>query len=124
MLVEKRTENAHLLDEGLRALSPNIKVPYRPPENRESFQLYLVLAKRRNELVNYLVERGVEAKIHYPIPIHLQEAAKGLGYKKGDFPVCEQQAEEILTLPAHQFISHEQIQYMISEIRNFYSLQS
>ena len=119
-LVEKRIANARLLDQGLGELAPNIKIPHRPKGNRESFQLYLVLAESRNELVKYLIDRGIEAKIHYPIPIHLQEAAKELGYKEGDFPVCESQAKTILTLPAHQYISKEQINYIVQEIKNFY----
>ena len=101
-------------------LAPKIITPHRPSENRESYQLYLALAERRNELVKYLIERGIEAKIHYPIPIHLQEAAQELGYKKGDFPICEAQADSIITLPAHQYINEEQIQYMVQEIKNFY----
>jgi len=71
-----------------------------------------------------LVSRGVEAKVHYPIPIHLQNAARDLGYKRGDFPVCERQAVEIITLPAHQHITAEQVGYMVSIIREFYGLRS
>ena len=118
--MEKRTKNARLLDKGLSELAPKIITPHRPSGNRESYQLYLALAERRNELVKYLIERGIEAKIHYPIPIHLQEAAQELGYKKGDFPICEAQADSIITLPAHQYINEEQIQYMVQEIKNFY----
>ncbi len=119
-LVTARIRNAHQFDEGLKGLESSISPPYRPLGYREVYQLYLVTAKRRDELVKYLVERGVEAKVHYPIPIHLQNAARDLGYKRGDFPVCEQQAEEIVTLPAHQHITQEQIDYTLSCIREFY----
>ena len=119
-LVMTRIRNANQFDEGLKGLETWIRPPYRPLGYREVYQLYLVTAKRRDELVKYLVGRGVEAKVHYPIPIHLQNAARDLGYKRGDFPICERQAEEIVTLPAHQHITPEQIDYTLSCIREFY----
>ena len=119
-LVEARIRNARFLDEGLKGLEPHIRPPHRPSGYREVYQLYLVTASRRDELVKFLVGRGVEAKVHYPIPIHLQNAARNLGYKRGDFPVCERQAQEVVTLPAHQHITEEQIEYTISIIREFY----
>ena len=119
-LVMARIRNAQQFDEGLKGLESWIRPPYRPLGYREVYQLYLVTAKRRDELVKYLVERGVEAKVHYPIPIHLQNAARDLGYKRGDFPICERQAEEIVTLPAHQHITQEQIDFTLSCIREFY----
>ncbi len=119
-LVEARIRNAGLLDAGLKGLESFITPPRRPEGYREVYQLYLATAKRRDELVKHLISRGVEAKVHYPIPIHLQNCAKDLGYRKGDFPVCEQQADEILTLPAHQHIHEEQIAFTVSVIREFY----
>ena len=120
VLVETRIKNAKLLDAGLKGLEHFIKPPERPAGYREVFQLYLVTAVRRHELIAYLNTQGIEAKVHYPIPIHLQNAALSLGYKRGDFPVCEQQADEIVTLPAHQHISQEQIKYTVRCIRDFY----
>ena len=120
-LVEARIHNARLLDGGLTGLEAHIRPPYRPAGYREVYQLYLVTAARRNELVKFLVSRGIEAKVHYPVPIHLQNAARDLGYKRGDFPVCERQADEIVTLPAHQHVTEEQIDYTVSTIREFYN---
>jgi dTDP-4-amino-4,6-dideoxygalactose transaminase len=119
-LVETRIRNARLLDAGLKGLESHIRPPRRPAGYREVYQLYLATAVRRNDLAKFLASRGVEAKIHYPIPIHLQNAARELGYKRGDFPVCERQADEIITLPAHQHITGEQIDYTASVIREFY----
>ena len=119
-LVQARIRNASLFDEGLKGLESFIRPPRRPAGYREVYQLYMVTATRRDELVEFLVARGVEAKVHYPIPIHLQNAARDLGYARGDFPVCERQADEVLTLPAHQHISPEQISYTVSVIREFY----
>jgi len=119
-LVEARIRNARLFDEGLKGLESCIRPPRRPAGYREVYQLYLVTASRRDELVKFLASRGIEAKVHYPIPIHLQNAARDLGYRRGDFPVCEHQATEIVTLPAHQHISEDQIKYTVSVIREFY----
>jgi len=119
-LIETRIRNARLLDRGLKGLESYIRPPYRPSGYREVYQLYLATATRRDELVKFLVSRGIEAKVHYPIPIHLQNAARDLGYKRGDFPVCERQADEIVTLPAHQHITEEQADYMVSIIHEFY----
>jgi aminotransferase EvaB len=123
-LVEARIRNARLLDEGLKGLESCIRPPHRPEGNREVYQLYLATAARRDELVKFLTARGIEAKVHYPIPIHLQNAARDLGYQRGDFPVCERQADEIITLPAHQYISEDQIAFMLSIIREFYRVHS
>jgi aminotransferase EvaB len=120
-LVERRIYNANRLDEGLAALRPHVRTPHRPAGNREAHQLYLITADQRNELVAYLISRGIEAKVHYPIPIHLQKAAADLGYGLGSFPECEKQADEIVTLPAHQHINDAQIDHMVSTIREFYS---
>ena len=119
-LVETRIRNARLLDEGLSDLSEFIRPPRRPASYREVYQLYIARAKRRDELVNYLTANQVQAKIHYPIPLHLQNAAADLGYKQGDFPECERQAAEIVTLPSHQHITPEQIAFVVDTIRQFY----
>ena len=119
-LIQARIRNAQLLDDGLKGIEEYIRPPHRPEDNREVYQLYLATATRRDELLQFLISREIEAKVHYPIPIHLQNAARDLGYKRGDFPVCERQADEIITLPAHQHITEEQIAFMISIIREFY----
>jgi aminotransferase EvaB len=82
--------------------------------------LYIVRAKKRDELLAYLNKNGVEAKIHYPIPVHLQKAAQYLGYKKGDFPVSEEDSRTIITLPAHQHLTNQEIDYTIEQVRSFY----
>lgn len=119
-IVEMRNRNARQLDEGLRDLDGMVRLPRRPAAMREVYQLYIASVARRDELVPYLEERGIEAKIHYPIPLHLQRAAAGLCYRRGDFPVCERQAEEIITLPSHQHIGVEQVAYMVETIHQFY----
>lgn len=119
-IIVARIRNARQLDAGLKDLGEFMTFPLRDPKRREVYQLYIARVSNRDDLMAYLISKGVEAKIHYPIPLHLQPAAAGLGYKRGDFPVCERQAAEIITLPAHQYISAEQINYVIDEIHSFY----
>ena len=120
-LVKTRIRNAQHLDRVLAGLEPHVRVPKRPAGYREVYQLYLVSVTRRTELLQHLVANGIEAKVHYPIPLHLQPAAKDLGYKWGDFPVCEQQADEVITIPSHQHITIEQLDFVGETIRSFYS---
>jgi len=119
--VVMRNNNAKILDEGLKQLYPFVKVPPRPHGYRETYSLYMARFERRDELKAYLIENGIDAKIHYPIPLHLQEAAKNLGYKIGDFPVSETYGKEILTLPAHQYINEDLLAYTIFVIKKFYN---
>ena len=118
-LVETRIENARRLDEGLKGLESLVRVPFRPNGYREVYQLYQVSVSNRDDLISYLSSKGIESKVHYPIPLHLQEAAAGLGYQRGDFPVCERQAEEIITIPAHQHISPDQIDHIVESFHGF-----
>jgi dTDP-4-amino-4,6-dideoxygalactose transaminase len=119
-IIAARVRNARRLDERLGELGACVRPPHRPPHNREAYQLYIACFDRRDELLAHLNAHGVEAKIHYPVPLHLQKAAAGLGYRRGDFPVCERQAGEIITLPAHQHVTLEQIDYTADVIGRFY----
>ncbi|MCX7017133.1 MAG: DegT/DnrJ/EryC1/StrS family aminotransferase [Candidatus Sumerlaeota bacterium] len=94
-------------------------VDYAPadkPHEKAVYHTYVIRAKRRDSLRGALADRGVDAKVHYPIPIHLQEAAKDLGCKPGDFPQTERQAKEILSLPVHQGLAREDIEYVAAAI--------
>lgn len=119
-VIAARQRNARLLDEGLAPLREFIRTPERPSHHSEVYQLYLASAIRRDELLRSLVSQGIECKVHYPIPVHLQECAKGLGYSRGDFPVAERQAGEIITIPCHQHITSAQVEYTIDSIGRFY----
>ena len=59
--------------------------------------------------------------MHYPMPMHLQPAAKQFGYKRGDFPVSEMVCDAVISLPVHEFVTNEQIDYVVSKIRDFYA---
>ena len=87
-IAEQRIANAHYLDQGLENLD-QITIPPRPNGYRLVYHLYIVFAKYRDELLEYCIDKGIEALIHYPVPIYRQPALKMLGHKKGDFPVTD-----------------------------------
>ncbi len=119
-ITTQRIANARRLDEGLADVNGCIRIPPRPANVRHVYHLYVVRAERRDELLAYLRQRGVEAKVHYPIPVHLQPAAAFLGYKRGDFPVVEGDSRTIITLPAHQHLAEAELDYVIEQVRAFY----
>ena len=118
-IVETRNRNAKLLDKYLSNIG-GVSLPERKKDNKETFALYMARFKKRDKLKSYLVRNGIEVKIHYPIPLHLQKAALKMGYKKGNFPESEKQAKELLTLPVHQYLSKNQLHFMIDKIKVFY----
>lgn len=85
------------------------------------WHLYVVRTKNRASLQAHLAHEGVMTGIHYPIPIHLQPAYSDLGYKKGDFPVTESYAEEVLSLPMYAELPPDAVQYVADTIREFNS---
>jgi len=119
-VTEKRISWANLYDRRLSELKEFVTVPPRRKEVRQVYHTYVIQVKSRDKLQRFLTEHGVETKVHYPIPLHLQEAARSYGYKKGDFPVCESQAQNILTLPIHQYLEEEDVQYACDQIKEFY----
>jgi dTDP-4-amino-4,6-dideoxygalactose transaminase len=85
------------------------------------YHLYVVRAKRRDALMEYLSDRGIQTGIHYPVPIHLQPAYADLGHRRGDFPVAEQLADEILSLPMYPELTKEQIEVVTTTVRDFFT---
>lgn len=74
----------------------------------------------RDDLQKFLGEQGVSTGLHYPVPLHLQECFKHLGYKKGDFPVTEELAESGISLPMFPELNDEQINYVADKVKEFY----
>ncbi len=120
-ITDARIRNAARIDAGIGDLAGDVTLPPRPENVRQVYHNYMFQARDRDGLLAHLLDNGVEAKIHYPIPLHLQKAARRLGYEAGDFPVTERQAKTIITLPVHQHLTDDQISYMIETIRRFYT---
>jgi len=90
-------------------------------ENAEHvFHLYVIQSGHRDALQKYLKEQGVNCLIHYPIPVHLQKAYSSKGWKRGDFPLTEKLAGNILSLPIFPGITKSQIDFVCDKIRSFY----
>ena len=119
-LTNKRIQNAKFLDSALASL-PQITVPTRVEGIKEVFHIYSFHAENRDKLQKHLNAKGIDAKVHYPRPIHLQPAAQKFGHKIGDFPKSESAAHDTLSLPVHEFISESDLDFMVSEIRAFYA---
>lgn len=116
-VIARRRANAALY----QGLLQHEKVYVPPCRNEEfnTFHTFVVQVDRRDELQDYLRSRGIKTAIHYPVPIHLQPAAKDLGYRRGDFPVTERQAARILTLPVNQYMSEADVQAVAMEVLAF-----
>lgn len=119
-ITERRIANARYFDQHLGAVS-QIRIPSRRPGVKHVYHLYMVFAQRRDELFRYCLDQGVEAKIHYPIPLYQQKGLQPLGYKPGDFPVTDRHAREVISFPVDQHITREQQDYIIDTIRRFYA---
>ncbi|MEK7233791.1 MAG: DegT/DnrJ/EryC1/StrS family aminotransferase [Elusimicrobiota bacterium] len=118
-ITQTRIDNAHKLDAALNGIK-QLRFPPRPAGERHVYHLYQFLAEDRDGLLKFLKGKGVDAKVHYPRPLHLQPASQPLGYKAGDFPVAEAQAKTTITLPVHQHLSGEDVDHMIACIKEFY----
>jgi dTDP-4-amino-4,6-dideoxygalactose transaminase len=118
-IARQRIENARRYDDGLRHI-PQIRIPPRPADMRVVYHLYIVFAEERDALLKHCVDNGIEAKVHYPVPIYRQPALAHLGHKAGDFPVSDRHTAEIITFPCDQHLSKEEIDYVIHTVSAFY----
>lgn len=97
-----------------------VSVPAVAEGNRHVFAQYTIRTPRRDELVAHLTENGVPTAVHYPIPLHLQEAFRGLGYGPGDFPEAERASREVVSLPMSAHLSESDQDEVIRQVRRFF----
>lgn len=115
-----RRQAASWYDEELAELEA-VETPARAPYSTHVFHQYtLKVDAKRDELRDFLKERGVPSMIYYPVPLHLQKAYSAYGYKKGDFPVAEKLAQQVISLPIHTELEQEQVVYVCQQIKAFY----
>jgi dTDP-4-amino-4,6-dideoxygalactose transaminase len=112
---EARRAHARLYDELLAGC--DVVTPFESPEVRHVYHLYVIRARRRDELLARLKERGIGAGIHYPLPLHRQPAYLKQGYGDLSLPVTEQVAAEVLSLPMYPELTREQIEYVAEAVR-------
>lgn len=120
--IEKRNRNAKFLDTELSKLQlkNEISIPIRPKGFVETFALYMGLFERRDELKNFLTLNNIEVKIHYPLPLHKQRAAKENCILANDLKKSEIQADKLLTIPVHQYLNLNHMEYVVKKIKEFY----
>ena len=114
---EARRTTAAYYAERLRDV---VDVPMTRPHEYAVYHTFVIQADERDELIAFLARNGVGAKIHYPIPCHLQKAALSLGYRKGDFPVTEAQSRRIVSLPVYPALGAAQRDHVVRAVRRFY----
>lgn len=118
-ITTKRRSNAAQLD-ALLCDVPGIELVVEAPNTANNYYLYSFHAERRDALQAYLVANGVDAKVHYPVPLHLQPAAQAIKpFKRGDMPMAEWCADSTLSLPVHEFITKDEIEFMAASVKEF-----
>jgi len=115
--LENRIKLAQRYTEKLKHL---VQTPYVKPERKHVFNQYTIRTEKRDELIKYLNENGIPTAVHYPKPLHLQEAFSYLGYKEGDLPVSEKISKEVLSLPMYPEMSEQEQDLVIETIYKFF----
>lgn len=113
----ERRRIAGLYLDGIK--NPEVILPYVMKEAVPVWHIFAVRCKRRDELEMFLSENGIGTNKHYPIPMHLQECYKDLGFKKGDFAIAEEISATELSLPMYYGMKDDEIQYVIDKINEF-----
>lgn len=115
---DARRRNAKLYDELLSGVA-GIITPKELDYGKHVYHVYAIRVQKRDEFIDKLAQKGISCGIHYPVPVHLQDAYHFLGLKKGSFPVAEKYAEEFVSLPMFPELTGEQIEYTVDQIKQF-----
>jgi dTDP-4-amino-4,6-dideoxygalactose transaminase len=115
-----RQEVAKRYDQAFAAVD-GVVAPLCPDSARSVYHLYVIRIEQREALQKHLAKSGIGTGIHYPVPLHLQEAYRHLQYPAGSFPVCERVASEILSLPMYPQLCVEQSRRVVDEVTAFLS---
>jgi dTDP-4-amino-4,6-dideoxygalactose transaminase len=118
---EKRRQNAAYYNNALSALK-GVVTPHVGKDNIHVYHQYVLMVDGplRDRLIEFLIGAGIESRVYYPIPLHLQECYKGLGYKKGDFPNSEKASLGTLALPVYPELKPAEKRSVVDKIKNFY----
>jgi len=115
---EARRKNAEYFNQQFRGL--DIKTPFVPEYTTHIYHQYVLrLNSSSVNLMEHLKEKGIDARVFYPVPLHLQECFKHLNYKKGDFPESERAAVRTLAIPVYPDLNKEELDYIVSSIKEF-----
>ena len=120
---EKRRMNAYRYNQRLSEID-SVIVPSELDGVTHAYHLYVIRARERDKLQEYLKENDIGTGLHYPFPLHLTGAYSYLGYKKGEFPIAEKLADEIISLPMYVELTEAQIDYVSEKIKDFFKNKS
>jgi dTDP-4-amino-4,6-dideoxygalactose transaminase len=113
---QRRRSHAAHYDDGLRRIE-GIVTPIEASYARHVYHIYAIRVENRDEVIKYLTDQGIGTGIHYPVPVHLQEAYQSLGYNRGTFPVAERCAGEFLSLPMYPELTYAQVEQVIQSVK-------
>ena len=119
-VIAKRRYNADFYYKNLN--KKNIFIAKEKEYQFNAYHTFVIQVHNRENLIKFLLKKKIYTAIHYPIPIHLQPASKFLNYTKGDFPEVEKQANNILTLPIHQYLTKKDLRRVCDAVNSFYNL--
>ena len=117
-VIQKRRHHASIYRTQLDA--NYVYMPEETSNQFDSYHTFVIQSDQRDMLRDHLSLNGIQTAIHYPIPIHLQPAARYMGYKEGDFAECERQAKRILTLPINQYMTDVEVSYVASCVNEYF----
>jgi dTDP-4-amino-4,6-dideoxygalactose transaminase len=117
---KSRRENAAYYNELLSGV-PSITLLTEAEFADSVYHLYVILVDNRDELQKYLDTKSIATGLHYPLPLHLQKAYDHLGHNKGDFPITENIADHLLSLPMFPELTRKQIEYVVDSIKGFFN---
>jgi dTDP-4-amino-4,6-dideoxygalactose transaminase len=116
---QSRRELAHRYHQSFADVKDSVVIPVEAAWTKGVYHLYVVRVSDREALQAHLSETGIGTGIHYPIPLHLQKAYQHLHYKKGDFPVTERVAAEIVSLPMFPQLTQDQLTSVANRVMEF-----
>jgi dTDP-4-amino-4,6-dideoxygalactose transaminase len=114
---EMRRNHAKMYNDLLAEID-NISTPKEADYARHVYHIYAIRTQKRDALISALAAIGIHCGVYYPTPLHLQEAYRSLGLRKGSYPVAEKCAEELLSLPMFPELTEEQIERVVLGIKN------
>lgn len=120
---EGRRRNASFYDRELADVE-EVSIPVVDSSAWSVYNQYTIRADDRDGLMEHLKSRGIGCAIYYPLPLHMQECFRGLGYREGDFPVSEKASREVLSLPVFGELEERELKQVVDAVKEFYSLRS
>jgi dTDP-4-amino-4,6-dideoxygalactose transaminase len=97
------------------------EIPVDLPHEEAVYHNFVIRTPQRDRLMTHLAARGVDTRVHYPIPLHLQVAARDLGYRVGDFPNAERYAQEMISLPIYPELDDEEVSWVVAQTAAFFT---